>query len=132
MDGIRTLRQVMVIATTNRVREIDPALLRPGRFDKIFYMSLPNKEERKEIIAKHLGDNAKDVDLDKISEITEGLTGADLAAISREAKIGVLKAKIAGEDRKLSTEDLILAYNKLMDSKKQYQKKMVNKLKKSN
>lgn len=55
MDGIRSLKQVVVIGTTNRMSVIDSALLRPGRFDKIIEMPLPNEEERLDILNKYLG-----------------------------------------------------------------------------
>jgi SpoVK/Ycf46/Vps4 family AAA+-type ATPase len=111
MDGIRSLKEVVVIGTTNRIEDIDPALKRPGRFDRIIYMPLPNKEEREDILQKYVGkEECKEVHCDKIAEMTEGYSGADLAAIAREAKIKVLREIIKGNvNRKLTYEDLVEA-----------------------
>ncbi|MEM4131166.1 MAG: AAA family ATPase, partial [Metallosphaera sp.] len=108
MDGIRNLKEVVVVGTTNRIKVIDPALLRPGRFDIVVKMGLPNLEERLDILKKYLGEeNCEQVDCKRIAVLTENYTGADLAALAREAKIIVLKDMIKGrQDRKLSKEDL--------------------------
>ncbi|MEM1507293.1 MAG: CDC48 family AAA ATPase [Candidatus Bathyarchaeia archaeon] len=87
MDGIEELRGVVVLAATNRPDIIDPALLRPGRFDKLLYVPLPDLEARKEILRIHLKKKplAEDVDIEDIAKRTEGYTGADLAAICNTA-----------------------------------------------
>jgi len=79
--------QVMVIAATNRPNAIDPALRRPGRFDREIMIPVPDKKARKEILQIHTRNMplSDDVDLDRLSEITHGFTGADLAALCREA-----------------------------------------------
>ncbi|BFH73617.1 AAA family ATPase [Sulfurisphaera javensis] len=120
MDGIRSLKEVVVIGTTNRLEDIDPALKRPGRFDRIIFMPLPNKEERKDIFEKYLGkDICEQVNCEKLAEITEGYSGADIAAVTREAKMKVLKEIIRGnKDRKLTYEDLIEAIAKIKPSVK--------------
>jgi len=128
MDGIRSLKEVVVIGTTNRLEDIDPALKRPGRFDKIIYMPLPNKRERKEIFEKYLGkDVCEQVNCDKLAEITEGYSGADIAAVTREAKMKVLKEIIRGnKDRKLTYEDLLEAIAIVKPSVKNEQKAEAN------
>jgi SpoVK/Ycf46/Vps4 family AAA+-type ATPase len=120
MDGIRTLKEVVVIATTNRLEAVDPALLRPGRFDRIIFMPLPNKEERLDIFEKYLGkDVCKKVNCEKFAEITEGYSGADIAAITREAKMNVLREIIRGnKDRILTDDDLMKAFEKVKPSVK--------------
>ncbi len=87
MDGLESMNDVVVIAATNRPDIMDPALLRPGRFDKSIYIGPPDAESRKSILGIHTAGKplADDVDLDKISEITEGCTGADISAICNEA-----------------------------------------------
>ncbi len=87
MDGIAELRDVVVIAATNRPDIVDPSLLRPGRFDRIIYVPPPDKEARKEILKVHTRNVplAEDVDLDKLAELTENYSGADLMALVREA-----------------------------------------------
>ncbi|MEB3780740.1 MAG: CDC48 family AAA ATPase [Desulfurococcales archaeon] len=96
LDGIVPLQNVVVIAATNRPDIIDPALLRPGRFDRLIYVPPPDKEARKEILKIHtrkvpLG---KDVDLDKLAEMMEGYTGADIEAVVREAAMIKLREKL--------------------------------------
>jgi len=95
MDGIIPLQNVVVIAATNRPDIVDPALLRPGRFDRIVYVPPPDKEARKEIFKIHLRNTplADDVDLDLLSEKTEGYTGADISALCREAVLAALREK---------------------------------------
>ena len=93
LDGMENMHGVVVLAATNRPDMIDPALLRPGRFDKIIQIPLPNKESRKMILKINaekipINDNPNDpqrVDIDKIAEMTDGLSGADTAAIANTA-----------------------------------------------
>ncbi len=93
LDGMENMHGVIVLAATNRPDMIDPALLRPGRFDKIIQIPLPDKAGRKRILeinAKKIPtlDDPKDpqrVDIDKIAELTDGLSGADTAAIANTA-----------------------------------------------
>ncbi|MCE4603050.1 MAG: AAA family ATPase, partial [Desulfurococcales archaeon] len=96
MDGIVPLQNVVVIAATNRPDIIDPALLRPGRFDRLIYVPPPDKEARKQIFKIHTRKVplAEDVDLDKLAEITEGYTGADIEAVVREAVMIKLREKL--------------------------------------
>ncbi|MCQ4336928.1 MAG: AAA family ATPase [Sulfolobales archaeon] len=109
MDGIRTLRDVVVIATTNRIEDVDPALLRPGRFDKVVFMPLPNRDERRDIFEKYLSkETCSKVNCDALAALTEGYSGADLASVTREAKLKVLKEMIKGNvNRELTYEDLL-------------------------
>ncbi len=120
MDGIRSLKEVVVIGTTNRLKAIDPALLRPGRFDKIIHMPLPNREERLDILMKYIGkEECEKVDCGILAEQTEGYSGADLSALAREAKMKVLKSILRGEsNRTLTKEDLLDALNKIHPSVK--------------
>ena len=124
MDGIRSLKEVVVIGTTNRLEDIDPALKRPGRFDRIIFMPLPNKRERREIFEKYLNkEECEQVNCDKLAEITEGYSGADIAAVTREAKMKVLKEIIRGnKERKLTYEDLLEAIAIVKPSAKNEQK----------
>ena len=93
MDGIQTLKNVVVIGATNRADIIDPALLRPGRFDRIIYVPPPDKKSRLEILKVHTRKVplAEDVDLEKLAALTEGYSGADLEALVREAVILALR-----------------------------------------
>ena len=87
LDGMEQLHGVVVLAATNRVDMIDPALLRPGRFDKIIFVPKPDKITRQKILEIYTKDKplSHDVEFDKISEITEGFSGADISAIANTA-----------------------------------------------
>lgn len=87
MDGLETLHNVVVIAATNRPDIIDPALLRPGRFDRLVLIPTPDLEARKDILKIHTKGKPldKDVDLDKLATEMEYFTGADIAAVCNEA-----------------------------------------------
>ncbi len=93
LDGMENMHGVVVLAATNRPDMIDPALLRPGRFDKIIQIPLPDKESRKMILKINAEkipivdepNNPQRVDIDKIAELTDGLSGADTAAIANTA-----------------------------------------------
>jgi transitional endoplasmic reticulum ATPase len=96
MDGLEELRGVVVIAATNRPDIIDPALLRPGRFDKLLYVPPPEIKARKEILKIHLKNKplAEDVDIEELSKGTEGYTGADLAAVCNTAVMLAIREHI--------------------------------------
>ena len=93
LDGMENMHGVIVLAATNRADMIDPALLRPGRFDKIIQIPLPDKESRKSILKINAEkiptisepSDPKHIDFDKLSEITDGLSGADTASIANTA-----------------------------------------------
>ncbi|CAA18886.1 ribosome biogenesis factor recycling AAA family ATPase [Schizosaccharomyces pombe] len=87
LDGIEALRNVLVLAATNRPDMIDPALMRPGRLDRLLYVGPPNFEARKQIVKIQAEKMkfAEDVDLDLIAEKTEGCSGAEVVALCQEA-----------------------------------------------
>jgi transitional endoplasmic reticulum ATPase len=97
LDGIQALTGVVVLAATNRIDMVDPALVRPGRFDKIISIPLPNKEARLQILSLSLEGKQKDpdVDVDALVEMTEGFSGADLAALTNTAVSMVLQEYVA-------------------------------------
>ena len=92
MDGLESRGQVVVIGATNMPEILDPALRRPGRFDREIEIGVPSRDGRKEILQIHVRDMplADDVDLDKLADITHGFVGADLAALVREAAMSRL------------------------------------------
>ncbi|MCD6488452.1 MAG: AAA family ATPase, partial [Desulfurococcales archaeon] len=96
MDGIYRLENVVVIAATNRPDILDPALLRPGRFDKLIYVPPPDERSRLEILRIHTRNMplAPDLDLEDIARRTEGYSGADLEALVREAALQALRENI--------------------------------------
>ncbi|MEM3956940.1 MAG: CDC48 family AAA ATPase [Thermoproteota archaeon] len=93
MDGLKARGDVIVIGATNVPNMIDPALRRPGRFDREIEIGVPDKQGRLEILQIHTRSMPldKDVDLKKLAEITHGYTGADLAALCREAAMKALR-----------------------------------------
>jgi AAA family ATPase, CDC48 subfamily len=93
MDGLESRGNVIVIAATNRAGAVDPALRRPGRFDREIEIPLPDKQGRLEILQIHTRNMplSKDTDLEKMADITHGYTGADLSALVREAAMNTLR-----------------------------------------
>ncbi len=98
MDGLEDLQSVVVIGATNRPTLVDPALLRPGRFDELVYVGTPDEAGREHILKIHTRDMplAPDVDLAKIAAETERFTGADLEDVVRRA--GLVAIRRAGEE----------------------------------
>jgi transitional endoplasmic reticulum ATPase len=97
LDGIQALSGVVVLAATNRSDMIDPALLRPGRFDKIVFVPMPDKHARQKILEIHSKDKpiGPDLDLNKISELTDGFSGADTGSVANTAVSLVLHEYLA-------------------------------------
>ncbi|MGH3284214.1 MAG: ATP-dependent zinc metalloprotease FtsH [Streptosporangiaceae bacterium] len=93
MDGFEPSAGVVVLAATNRPEVLDPALLRPGRFDRQVTIPLPNVTERAAILAVHVKDKklAPDVDLNAVARGTPGFSGADLANLANEAAINAVR-----------------------------------------
>ena len=93
MDGLKSRGKVVVIGATNRPNAIDPALRRPGRFDREIVVGVPDKKGRLNILKIHTRNMplTKDVDLNKLAEITHGFVGADLEALCKEAAMNVLR-----------------------------------------
>ncbi|MBU1204133.1 MAG: AAA family ATPase [Nanoarchaeota archaeon] len=102
MDGLEELGEVVVLAATNRIDILDPALLRPGRFDRLLLTKPPTKSEREAIFAIHSKKMplAKDVILKKMAEKTEGYVGADIEAVCREAGMLTLRENLKSKEIK--------------------------------
>ncbi len=130
MSGLEELKDVVVIAATNRPDILDPALLRPGRFDKLIYVPAPNKEGRLEILKVHTKNMpvGKDVNLEEIAKRTQGYSGADLEAVCREAALFALREDINAKEVKMKhfekalekikpslSEEIIKYYEKLSE-----------------
>jgi transitional endoplasmic reticulum ATPase len=128
LDGLEELKGVVVIAATNRPDMIDPALLRPGRFDKIISIGLPDQAARLEILKIHTRDVplAADTDLDELSKKTENFSGADLAVLCHEAVLNAIEEHLPSlkemEDDftgyKVSKSHFEQAYDKILGSRK--------------
>jgi proteasome regulatory subunit len=113
MDGFDPRGNVKIIAATNRPDILDPALLRPGRFDRLIEVPLPDFKGRLEILKVHTRKmNLKDVDLKLIAEMTEGASGADLKAIATEAGMFAIRAR----REYVTQEDFLKAIEKVFGS----------------
>ena len=93
MDGLKARGDVIVIGATNIPESVDPALRRPGRFDREFEIGIPTKEARKEIFTVHTRGMplTEEVDVNEILEMTNGFSGADISALCKEAALKALK-----------------------------------------
>ena len=86
LDGFEPLSNVKLIGATNRIDVLDPALLRPGRLDRLIEIDLPNEKEREEILKIHIKNmNLNNVDLNQLVKNTESFSGAEIKAICTEA-----------------------------------------------
>ncbi|VVB71130.1 VCP-like ATPase [uncultured archaeon] len=123
MDGIQNLQNVVVVATTNRIDVIDPALLRPGRFDKLVVIPEPDEKTREQILKIHTTPMPVDssVNLKDIAKKTVGYSGADLEALCREAGMIALRKnseKITKEHFSKAMEVIIPYLTKLREAYK--------------
>jgi transitional endoplasmic reticulum ATPase len=108
MDGMTSRGKVVVIAATNRINAIDPALRRPGRFDREIEIGVPNRDGRLEVLQIHTRGMPldKDVDLQKLADISHGFVGADLQSLAKEAAMRALRRVLP--DINLSSESIPL------------------------
>ncbi|MBU1428543.1 CDC48 family AAA ATPase, partial [bacterium] len=104
LDGLESRGQVIVIGATNIPNVLDPALRRPGRFDREISIPIPDKNSRLDILQIHTRGMplAEDVDLEKLAEITHGFVGADLEALAREAAMAALRKILPKVDFELA------------------------------
>jgi transitional endoplasmic reticulum ATPase len=93
LDGVEELKDVIIVAATNRPDMVDPALLRPGRFDRLIYIKPPDKASREKIFEIHTQGKplAEDANLSHLAEMTEGYVGADIEGVCREAAMLALR-----------------------------------------
>ncbi len=120
MDGIEELTDVVVLASTNRIDCIDPALLRPGRFDKIIEIPLPNSQDRLAIFNVHFEGKplSRSVNLEEMAQKTEGFSGADIAAVFQIAALRAIRRSIDAspsdiENVVIQNEDVELAIEEI-------------------
>ncbi|MEM1051273.1 MAG: CDC48 family AAA ATPase [Pseudomonadota bacterium] len=106
MDGLEELQSVIVIGATNRPTLIDPALLRPGRFDELVYVGTPDLEGRRHILGIHTENMplSSNVDLDEVAAKTDRFTGADLEDVVRRAGLGALR-RLGGDVPAVEMQD---------------------------
>ena len=96
MDGVESLAGVTVVAATNRPDMMDPALLRPGRLDRVVYVPLPDLDTRRRVLEVHTRKiHVSDcVNLETVAERTEGYSGAEIAAVCNEAALAALEEDV--------------------------------------
>ncbi|ADI73054.1 26S proteasome subunit P45 family [Methanohalobium evestigatum Z-7303] len=114
MDGFDERGDVRIIAATNRSDVLDPAILRPGRFDRVITVPMPDVESRENILQIHTRNMAvsDNIDFKKLANLTEGASGADLSAIAMEA--GMLAVR--NDKGSVETDDFLKAVDKVMNS----------------
>jgi len=114
MDGIEKRQGIVTIASTNRPDIVDPAFLRPGRFDRLIYVEAPDFESRLKILEVHTKNMplAEDVNLKHIAQITEGYSGADLENVCREAGMQAIREKMESFE-KIENKHFEFALNKI-------------------
>lgn len=100
LDGVETLKDVVMVAATNRPDMIDKALLRPGRIDRIIYVPLPDRPAREEIFKIHLSKTplGADVAIEELAQKTEMFSGAEISALCREAALMALQENIESNE----------------------------------
>ncbi len=111
MDGLQELKNVVVLAATNRPEDMDPALLRPGRFDRILEIPMPDYEARLKIFNIHTKKMPldKDVDLEQLAQLTESYTGAEIENLCREAGMNAVRHDrdvVSAEDFSYSLQEV--------------------------
>ncbi len=111
MDGIEELKGVLVLAATNRMDQIDPALLRAGRFDYLIEIPIPDEETRLKIFQVHTKDKPleKGIDFKKFAQETEGMTGADIELICKKAALMTIRNTISKQST--SSGELVITEN---------------------
>lgn len=122
LDGIQTLNGVVVLAATNRMDMVDPALLRAGRFDKLLYIPPPDKNARRQVLeiqTKHKP-ISKELDLERVAEMMDGFTGADITSVVNTAVSLVLQEYVAKfpkpEDAKKNATDAVVTMRHFEDA----------------
>jgi transitional endoplasmic reticulum ATPase len=124
LDGIQALQGVVVLAATNRVDMVDPALLRAGRFDKIISIPLPDNDARKQVLQIHMRGKpiSKEVEVEQLVELTGGFNGADLTALVNTAVSIVLQAYVAKyprpEDARKHLTEALVTYEHFQEAAK--------------
>jgi transitional endoplasmic reticulum ATPase len=135
MDGMATRGNVVVIGATDRIDLIDPALRRPGRFETEIEIGMPDKQTRHEILQKCVSGMplSQDTNLEKLAEMTDSYTGADLIALCREAAMKALRRylpeinleeELIPQDKlekiEIRMEDFLVAYEKILPTTRRH------------
>lgn len=132
LDGLEELKDVVIIAATNRPDMVDTALLRPGRLDRLIYIQPPDDEERESIFNIHMNGKpiGEDVDIKDLVKATKGYVGADIEAICREAGMIALREYIESENNENKIDkDYIKSVSKSIVIKEEFFKKAIKRVK---
>ncbi|MCX6772428.1 MAG: AAA family ATPase, partial [Candidatus Micrarchaeota archaeon] len=97
LDGVKELNNVMIVGATNKPSEMDSAILRPGRFDKIVYIPPPDEPARAQVFKTNLAKFLGDLDLNQLASATDGFTGADITSICQEVKMQLVRDRLQGK-----------------------------------
>jgi SpoVK/Ycf46/Vps4 family AAA+-type ATPase len=110
IDGVGKLSNVLIVGATNNPEALDPALLRPGRFDKLIFVKPPSAAQRAEMFEYYLMHVPKsnDIDFEKLGNQTKGFTGADISNICREAKTRAMEAEMRGSEESEDRIDMAM------------------------
>jgi len=126
IDGLEELNNVLIIGATNRLDIVDEALLRPGRFDRIIKVPNPDEKGRQHIFEIHTKSKplGNDVKISEIVKLTDGFSGAEVAAVANRAAIAALKRYVSGKSEnvkeiKITQQDLVDAVEKVKPRKKE-------------
>jgi len=109
MDGLKQMNNVIVVGATNRPDVLDPAILRPGRFDKLIFIKPPDGEAREKMFEEYMekAPKASNIDFKLLADMTKNYTGADIASICREAKTKAMQRAIkSGQESVITMDDL--------------------------
>ena len=126
LDGIEELKGILVIGATNRPDMLDPAILRPGRFDEVMRVQLPDETDRQQIFNVQLKGRSceKSLNIKKLSKLTSGFSGADISLVCNQAAMAAVRRGVASEEQTgknnqvvLHQEDLCIAISALVDDR---------------
>jgi proteasome regulatory subunit len=111
MDGFDKRKNIRIIAATNRPDVLDPAILRPGRFDRLVHVPMPGIEAREKILEIHCENMAleEEIDFKRLAKVTEGMSGADLKAVATEAGMFAVRK----DKETVEMEDFLEAVSKV-------------------
>jgi transitional endoplasmic reticulum ATPase len=120
LDGVEELKGVLVLGATNRLDMLDPAILRPGRFDEVVEIPMPDEKERRAIFEVHLREKptAKRCNLQKLAAKTEGFSGAEIAGVCHKASLAAVRRVVAaaGAEKEEATSGLEITMQDLLNA----------------
>jgi len=107
LDGVKELKNVMLVGATNKPSSLDPAILRPGRFDKILYIPPPDEPARRALFTLNLSKFLKGVNVSMLAKLSNGFSGADISAVCQEVKMQLVRERLTGKPTEVTSESVI-------------------------